>query len=293
VHETNAAEIALKSAVACEREVARVDSPAVEPGYGPGHQVRRLVAPGQWQATDPFLLLNEDWFPDGIFDRHPHRGIETVTYVIDGGIRHWDNHGNTGTIGAGDAQWLTAGRGLIHNEQPVTGEYVHILQLWINLPEADKLVPAHHQKLLAADMPVRREPGVEIRVFSGSSGSARATTRNCAPVTMIEICLDSCARVAQAIPSGFTAFIVIQDGDGMIGAQSIAARAGQVVWLASAERPSMISLEAGKEGLRAFLFAGQPLHEPVVAGGPFVMNTEAELAECFAEYRAQGVRFGL
>lgn len=293
MHEANEADIALKSLAISEREVARVDSPALEPGYGPGHQVRRLVAPGQWQSADPFLLLNEDWFPDGIFDRHPHRGIETVTYVLDGCIRHWDNHGNTGVIGAGDAQWLTAGRGLIHNEQPVTGENVHILQLWINLPAAKKLVPARHQNLLAADMPVRREPGVEIRVFSGSSGSIRATTHNYAPVTVIEIRLDSGARVVEAVPSGFTAFIVVQEGEGMIGARSISTRAGQVVWLASEERPSVISLEAGQGGMRAFLFAGQPLREPVVAGGPFVTNTEAELAEAFAEYRAQGMRFGL
>ena len=126
------------------RDVARIDRPTVARGMTDTHRVRPLVPPGDWAATDPFLLLMEDWFPEGVFDRHPHRGIETVTYVLDGTIEHYDNHGHSGTIGAGDVQWLTAGRGLIHNEKPAAGQTVHLLQLWVNLPQADKLVPPRH-----------------------------------------------------------------------------------------------------------------------------------------------------
>jgi redox-sensitive bicupin YhaK (pirin superfamily) len=120
----------------------------------------------------------EDWFPAGVFDRHPHRGIETVTYLIEGAIEHYDNHGHTGRLGPGDALWLTAGRGLIHNEQPIDGQTVHLLQLWVNLPRADKLVPARYQELRAASLPVRRGPGAEIHVYSGASGAVSAPTRN-------------------------------------------------------------------------------------------------------------------
>src|SRR4051794_10610214 len=168
------------------REVVRIDSPPVVRGMSDAHRVRVLVPPGDWAASDPFLLLMEDWFPAGVFDRHPHRGIETVTYVLDGTVEHYDNHGNAGSIGPGSALWLTAGRGLIHNERPAEGQTVHLLQLWVNLPRADKLVPARYQELQADALPVRREPGAEIRVFSGASGPVTAPTRNYAPVTMVE-----------------------------------------------------------------------------------------------------------
>src|SRR5215207_1437866 len=168
------------------RDVARVDRPEIRRGMNDSHRVRPLVEPGEWAWTDPFLLLMEDWFPEGVFDKHPHRGIETVTLVLDGIIEHYDNHGNKGTLHPGDALWLTAGRGLIHNEKPAPGQTVHLLQLWINLPRANKRVPAHYQELRAAELPVRREGGAEIRVFSGTSGTATAPTRNLTPVTMVE-----------------------------------------------------------------------------------------------------------
>ncbi len=275
------------------RDVARIDTPEIGRGMSDAHRVRQLVPPGDWAATDPFLLLMEDWFPEGVFDNHPHRGIETVTYVIDGTIEHYDSHGNTGTIRPGDAQWLTTGRGLVHNERPAAGQTVHLLQLWINLPRADKLVKAHHQDLLAAATPVRREHGAEIRVFSGSSGTVTSATRNHAAVTMVEIRLEPHARVEQDLPGGFNAFVAPLEGTGAIGSSATPVRAGQVAWLTPSGDASIVALVAGEQGLRALLFAGQPLHEPVAARGPFVMNTDAELSEGFAEFRRQGERFGL
>jgi len=275
------------------RDVARIESPKIGPGMTAAHRVRQLVAPGAWAATDPFLLLMEDWFPEGVFDRHPHRGIETVTYVIDGTIEHYDNHGNTGTIRAGDVQWLTAGRGLIHNERPAAGETVHLLQLWVNLPRAHKLVTARHQDLQASEMPVRREPGAEIRIFSGSSGSVTSATQNYAPVTMVEVRLEPHARVEQDLPAGFNAFAVVLEGSGTVGASSAVVNAGQVAWLTPSDGPSTVTLAGREQELRALLFAGQPLREPVAARGPFVMNTDAELSASFAEFRARGERFGL
>ncbi len=156
----------------------------------PLHHVRPLIPSGD-PKTDPFLLLMEDWFPRGVFDRHPHRGMETVTYVIDGRLDHYDNYGNQGSVFPGNAQWMTAGRGIIHNEQPPGGVTVHSLQLWVNLPAADKMVEPRTQNLVAADLPLRREQGAEIRVFSGTSGDVIAPTKNYSPVTMLEARLEA------------------------------------------------------------------------------------------------------
>ena len=275
------------------RDVAHVNKPIVGRGMTDVHRVRLLIPPSDSAEADPFLALAEDWFPGGVFDDHPHRGIETVTYVIDGTIEHYDNHGNTGTIRAGDAQWLTTGRGLIHNERPAAGQTVHLLQLWVNLPQADKLVRAHHQDLLANAVPVRREPGAEIRVFSGSSGGVTSPTRNHTPVTMVEIRLEPRTRVEQDLPSDFRAFVVPIEGSAAIGSSATAVQNGDIAWLTPSSVASTVALTAGDQGLRALLFAGKPLHEPVAARGPFVMNTDAELTQAFAEYRSAGSRFGL
>jgi hypothetical protein len=228
-----------------------------------------------------------------VFDRHPHRGIETVTYVIDGSLDHYDNHGNTGTIGPGDALWLTAGRGLIHNEMPVGDGPAHILQLWVNLPREKKLVPARFQELRAADLPTRTVDGVSIRVFSGEANGLAASTLNYAPVTMVEVRLESGTSAELTLPASDNGFVVLLEGDGTLGGDSTPVRAGQVAWLTPDDTASVVRLAGGQSGLRAILFAGQPLREPVAARGPFVMNTQEELAAGFAEFRAQQERFGL
>lgn len=275
------------------RDVARIESPAIQTGMTPAHRVRPLVGTGDQAATDPFLLLMEDWFPIGVFDRHPHRGMETVTYVIDGAVDHYDNHGNSGSIGAGEVLWMTAGRGIVHNEIPANDQPVHLLQLWVNLPATAKLVPARFQELRAASVPVRREPGVEARVLSGASGSAVSATLNHAPVTMVEMRLEPGATFKQELPSGYNGFIVMLEGSGAVGSSAAAVRAGQIAWLTKSDAASVIDLAGGADGLRAILFAGLPLGEPIVARGPFVMNTELEIQQTYAEFRHAGDRFGI
>ena len=179
--------------VTVERSVLRIDRPEVQQGMTPQHRVRPLMPAamrGDFAATDPFLALMEDWFPRGVFGKHPHRGIETVTYVVAGRIDHYDNQGHEGKILPGDVQWMTAGRGLIHKEIPAEGVTVHSLQLWINLLAADKMTAPRYQDLAGDAVPVRRQPGVEVRVFSGASDGVTAPTKNFVPVTMLEIQLD-------------------------------------------------------------------------------------------------------
>ncbi len=275
-----------------QRDVARIEAPAIRRGMSQAHRVRPLIASEQWAATDPFLRLMEDWFTGGVFHPHPHRGIETVTFIIDGAIDHYDNHGNTGSLGPGDAQWLTAGRGLVHNEQPASGVLVHLLQLWINLPKAAKLVPARHQELRADAMPLRREPGAQVRVFSGSSGGVQSPTKNHASVTMVEVTLAPGAQVAQDFPAGYNSFVVVLTGGGTVGTSAVAVSAGQLVWLTPCEVASAVTLTGGDQGLHALVLGGLPLREPVAAAGPFVMNTERELDDAFADFRTQGESFG-
>jgi redox-sensitive bicupin YhaK (pirin superfamily) len=271
-----------------QRSVARIDRPKVQTGMTPEHRVRPLIPSGDPKATDPFLLLMEDWFPQGVFDRHPHRGMETVTYVVDGRLDHYDNYGNQGSLLPGNVQWMTAGRGIIHNEQPPDGVTVHSLQLWVNLPAADKMVEPRTQNLVAADLPLRREPGARIRVFSGKSGDVVAPTRNYAPVTMLEIQLEAAARVRQELPADYNAFIVVLEGDGLVGSEQSPVHAGDVVWLTRTDDDgvSEVEIAGGTAPLRALLFAGRPLREPVVAYGPFVMNTEEEIHQAYADYLA-------
>jgi redox-sensitive bicupin YhaK (pirin superfamily) len=234
----------------------------------------------------------EDWFPRGVFGKHPHRGIETVTYVLEGRIDHYDNLGHEGAILPGDAQWMTAGRGLIHNEIPAEGDTVHSLQLWVNLPASEKMTAPRYQDLVGDAVPVRREPGAEIKVFSGSSAGVTAPTKNIVPVTLLEFRLEPGASVRQDLPADYNAFVVVLEGEGAIGEERRKVVAGDVAWLTRREdaSPSETLVAAGEKPLRALLYAGRPLREPVVARGPFVMNTEAEIEQAYADYRAG--RFG-
>lgn len=169
------------------REVARIDDPQFVSGQVAGHRARRLIDAPDAAFADPFVLMAEDWTPQGIFAFHPHRGIETVTFVIGGSIEHRDSAGYGGVIHAGDAQWMTAGRGIQHEENPPAGTIAHTLQLWVNLPAAEKMAVPRYQDLVASALPVRSEDRVEIRVFSGAYGDMISPTLNHLSVTMLEV----------------------------------------------------------------------------------------------------------
>jgi quercetin 2,3-dioxygenase len=257
----------------------------------PVHKAAMVLEPGHWAQYDPFLMLAEDWFGQGTFDVHPHRGIETVTYVMDGKLMHYDNKAGAGELLPGDVQWMTAGRGVIHKEDPAEGETVHSLQLWVNLPSDEKMTKPRYQNLRSQDMPIRHAPGALIRVFSGSSAGVTAKTANHVPVTMVEINLEAGATVTQDLPGVYNGFIYVLEGSGTFGANEQGAVQGQVLWLGNADESaeSEISVHA-KENLRVLLYAGKPVREPVVAYGPFVMNTKAQIQQAFEDY--QSGKFG-
>ncbi|WP_139367663.1 pirin family protein [Bacillus alkalicellulosilyticus] len=249
------------------------------------HSSALLLEPGHWSEYDPFLLLAEDWFERGTFGLHPHRGIETVTYVIDGKLEHYDNKAGSGEIIAGETQWMTAGKGVLHAEEPAEGVVVHSLQLWVNLPRDNKMVEPRYQNLKTNDIPTRQEDGVTIRVISGQSGEVTAATKNYVPITMLECSFEENKTIVEALPSEYNGFIYILEGSGSFGKDNTVGTQGEVLWLERAQGDKSTIKMTSKEELKLLVYVGLPLNEPVVARGPFVMNTEEEIKQAYQDFR--------
>lgn len=256
----------------------------------PIHKQNLVLPAEKWDDFDPFLIMAEDNMKKGAFDHHPHRGIETVTYMIDGVLQHRDNQGNTGELRKGDVQWMTAGKGILHIEEAQEEGFAHLLQLWVNLPADHKMVEPRYQEIIHAEAPLRKENGAEIKVISGSSGGVTSHTKNYTPVTMVEITLQESHTIVQDFPADFNGFIYVISGAGIFGANKVAGKKNDVLWLKpSVDQASEVELHA-TEPLLCVVIAGKPLREPVAAKGPFVMNTEEQIKQAFKDFR-EG-RFG-
>jgi hypothetical protein len=272
----------------------------VRQNYNPGEFTRRpnsakrlIIPPGNWEAADPFLLMVEDFFhtPEG-FPDHPHRGIETVTFVLGGELRHADNRGNSGVLGATDVQWMTAGGGIIHAELPHQNSTVHSLQLWLNMPSERKLIEPGYQDLHGVDSVVANDDGVSVRVLSGSIDGVEASTINVVPVLYLEASMEAGKRVRLPLPASYNGFVHVLEGSVQIGADSQPGGSGDVLWLDYPERGSGESTLtiASLTRSRLLVVTGEPIREPVVAYGPFVMNSAQEIRDAFNDYHAG--RFG-
>jgi quercetin 2,3-dioxygenase len=276
-----------------ERRIAKVSNRQFVGADEQADNKALVLEPGHWEDYDPFLLMAEDWFSTQGFDWHPHRGIETITVVLEGKLEHHDNRGGHGILKEGDVQWMTAGRGLLHRETAYHKQPVHTLQLWLNLPSDKKMVEPKYQDLRVDPMPVRHEPGVEVKVFSGQSGGVKGSASNYVPVTMLDISIKgdnnfASSSFSQEIPAGQEGFVYVLSGRGTFGSDAISVVAGQIGHLAKTNPrhgPTRLTLNS-KEPSRFLLWTGQPLHEPVVAHGPFVMNTRAQIVEAFSDYNA-------
>jgi quercetin 2,3-dioxygenase len=236
-----------------------------------------------WETTTPFLFLSEDWFgkPKG-FEEHPHRGMQTVTVVLEGALEHRDHTGAYGILKAGDVQWMTAGHGVLHSEMPHGNEMAHTLQLWLNLPRSMKMIPARYRDQRLADTPVRRAPGAEIRVYAGRSAEVSHPHGSDYPMSLLDIRLSAGASVGQEISTRDRGFIYVLAGKAKLGGTEV--KEGDVAWFEPGEG-DRLTIEA-IEDWRALLFAGEPIHEPAVAYGPFVMNTRQEIQQAFLDYQA-------
>lgn len=259
---------------------------------GAGVRLTRVIGGGQLPDLDPFLLLDEfgtDKPEDYLagFPEHPHRGFETVTYMLDGRMRHKDNHGNEGVLVPGSVQWMTAGRGLVHSEMPEQEHgRMRGFQLWVNLPAREKMTPPKYQEF-APDRIVRLTPaqGVEVKLIAGRIGDLHGPIAQPAtdPV-YLDIAFDAGAAWEYELPEGHNAFVYVYEGGLEIG-QGEDARAVGAQELAVLSGGNLLTLRDAGRGSRAIVVAGRPLREPVARYGPFVMNTKQEVMQAFVDFQ--------
>jgi redox-sensitive bicupin YhaK (pirin superfamily) len=265
------------------REISRVTHVIPQGGSSQVEKKQLVIGSEGWDKTSPFLFLSEDWFgkPNG-FETHPHRGMQTVTIVLDGAIEHRDHTGAHGVLEAGDVQWMTAGHGVLHSEMPHGDGTAHTLQLWLNLPAKMKMIPARYQDQRLKDTPVRRLPGGEVRVYAGRSGEVSHAHGSDYPMSLLDIRLEPGVRLGQEISTRDRGFVYVLGGRARIGGAEVGK--GDVAWFEPGGG-DVLAIEA-TEPLRALLFSGEPIREPAVAYGPFVMNTPQEIQQAFLDYQA-------
>jgi redox-sensitive bicupin YhaK (pirin superfamily) len=255
---------------------------------GAGVALRRSIGSPALPLLDPFLLLDEIHSADPAdytagFPRHPHRGFETVSYVLRGGFAHKDSVGNHGLIADGGAQWMTAGKGIVHEEMPrqTAGPELWGLQLWVNLPAARKMIRPRYQDLGATAIPELDVADARVRLVAGRLGATRGPIDGIdIQPTMLDATLAPRASFRHPVPGTDTAFVYVLAGEVALGATRV--HAGELAVLA----PGDLVVATSEPGGRFLLVAGTPIKEPVARRGPFVMNTEAELDQAFADYQA-------
>lgn len=258
---------------------------------GAGVRLNRVIGTQLVPDIDPFLMLDEfrsDQAGDYIagFPDHPHRGFETVTYMLAGRMRHQDNHGHSGSLVPGSVQWMTAGRGIVHSEMPEQEDgLMWGFQLWVNLPARDKMCDPRYQEFPPESIPVVRPvDGIEVKLIAGDLLGQRGPVQGIATAPVYwDIALAANTRYAVDAPASHQAFLYIFQGDVVVGPNGEhRVPTGQMAVLGSG---NTIDLLAGPQGGRLLLIAGQPLREPVARYGPFVMNTPAEIQQAFVDYR--------
>ncbi|MGZ8273049.1 MAG: pirin family protein [Burkholderiaceae bacterium] len=263
----------------------------IQTSDGAGVRLRRLMGGGSGlPSIDPFLMLDffdsphaQDYIAG--FPSHPHRGFETVTYMLAGRMRHRDNKGGEGLIEAGGVQWMTAGRGLVHSEMPEQTEgLMRGFQLWVNLPAKDKMTAPGYQEHPAARMPIEeRDGGVRVKVITGSTsrGTAGPVTAAATDARYFDVALPEGATFTECLPSGHAAFVVVHEGTVDIDGHAV-----EGVGLAHLGDGEAVEFRAIGGTAKALVIAGRPLNEPVAWHGPFVMNTNAELMQAIDDYQA-------
>jgi quercetin 2,3-dioxygenase len=258
---------------------------------GAGVKLTRVLTQDLQRRLDPFLMLDAfgtdnpgDYI--GGFPSHPHRGFETITYMLQGRMRHRDSAGNQGLLVPGGVQWMTAGRGVIHSEMPEQQDgAMEGFQLWLNLPARDKMCAPWYRDIAPQEVPEWRQPGVTVRVIAGHShGVAGAVQRETTLPLYLDIHLDAGGSFAQALPAAHNALLYVYRGDLTVGSTAVPGR--KMAILANTPGSDGVALVAGSEGARAVLVAGQPLNEPIAQYGPFVMNSHAEIHRAVEDFQA-------
>ena len=265
---------------------------------GAGVKLRRVIGQPQLPDLDPFLMLDEfgtDKAEDYIagFPDHPHRGFETVTYMLDGRMRHRDNHGNEGVLVPGSVQWMTAGRGLVHSEMPEQQEgRMRGFQLWLNLPARDKMTAPKYQEFGPERIPTATPtPGVSAKVIAGTvAGVVGPILQPATDPTYLDLAIEPGVTFSEPLAADYAAFLYVYEGTISVGSgpDAITVRTHELAVLDEGAKVELTGVTAGADGksARAILVAGRPLREPVAKYGPFVMNTRDELQQAFIDFQS-------
>ena len=260
---------------------------------GAGVRLKRCIGTPALDHLDPFLLLDEfksDQPGDYIagFPDHPHRGFETVTYMLAGRMEHRDHGGNQGNLVAGSVQWMTAGRGIIHSEMPQQENgLMWGFQLWINLPAESKMIPPRYQDISPEDVPEVSVEGGRVRIVAGEvDGTPGPINGIVTNPTYLDVTLEPGAEFTHDIPDEHNSFVYVFEGDGHVGiTESDDGTQISAGTLAILENGDAVRASSGDRGMRSLILAAKPIGEPIARNGPFVMTTAEELEQAFADYR--------
>ncbi|KAM7504248.1 hypothetical protein LguiB_003152 [Lonicera macranthoides] len=256
---------------------------------GVGAIVRRSIGRFELKYFDPFLFLDE--FSSGSllsapagFPDHPHRGFETVTYMLQGALTHEDFEGHKGTIGVGDLQWMTAGRGIVHSEMPAAHGTQKGLQLWINLSSKYKMIEPGYQEIMSKDIAEASKDGVKVKIIAGESFGIKSPVYTRTPTLYLDFTLKPGAHLQQPIPITWNSFVYVIEGEGVFGNYKSTPTTAHHILLLGLGGDGVCAWNKSSKVLRFVLVGGEPLGEPVVQFGPFVMNTQQEIDQTIEDY---------
>lgn len=253
----------------------------------PHVQMGLVLNPQRWRELDPFILMAEDWFKRGTFSDHPHRGFQTITYVIDGRLEHIDNHGGHSILEAGDIQYMNAGSGARHAEEAVDDDIAHTLQLWLNLPKELKRTKTSYQNVYSETAPIVQFKGGSVKVYSGETAWVKGPLEPLVPFALAEISLSEGADFTYELPEGDNAFLYVLSGDLMAGTGETSLKKSTAATLTfndGGDGLSGLQLKANKRS-KVLVYSGKPIKEEVVAYGPFVMNSMDEIRQAYRDYQ--------
>lgn len=264
--------------------------PSVAASDGAGVKLRRSLGSGQFARHDPWLMLDEFYSDDpkdylAGFPNHPHRGFETITYMLDGHMRHEDSSGNRGDLGPGDVQWMTAARGIIHSEMPQQAEgRMRGFQIWLNLPAKEKMKPAAYRDIKGDSIPVVSREGAKVKVIAGSFGGKTGPIHGLSTEPLIlDLRLEPGASLEVPVSAGHNAFLYAYEGEARVGSEKKAIPHRAAGLLSDGDG---VRLEAAGQGARVMLLAAKPIGEPIVQYGPFVMNSREEIEQAILDYQS-------
>ncbi|NKE06674.1 MULTISPECIES: pirin family protein [Mesobacillus] len=264
-----------------------VGFPSIQKGW--------ILPVNRWKDFDPFILMAEDWFKRGTFSDHPHRGFQTVTYVVDGRLEHIDNAGGRDILEPGDVQYMNAGWAARHAEEGVDDDIAHTLQLWLNLPKDLRKTEASYQNVYSEDAPVVEFDGGSVKVFSGEIAGVKGPLNSIVPITLSEITLSEGTEYVHELPENHNAFLYVLSGDLDFGESQVNLKKHGVATLTFNEdgnddNTSELKIKSNSRRSKLLVYSGKPIKEEIVPYGPFVMSTMDEIRQAFRDFQ-QG-KFG-